>query len=66
MDRVIISRHNPADHDKHLKEYIEYKIKILKKDFCLNLTEDEVAHFYTLTGARAVDQYARGLISEKL
>jgi len=66
MGKTIISRHTEANNNRHLKEYIEYKIKILKKDFCLNLTDDEVSHFYTLTGAHAVDKYARDLIMEKL
>lgn len=66
MGKVVISRHTEAHNNRHLKEYIEYKIKILKKDFCIPLTKDEIAHFYDLTGVRAVDQYARTLLSMKL
>lgn len=66
MGKPIISRHYIAAHDKYLKEYIEYKIKILKKDFYLKLTDEEIEHFYTLNGAHAVDKYARDLIMKKL
>lgn len=52
--------------DKELKKYIKAKLKMLKRDFCMNLTEEEKAYMYTLENEIQVDQYARRLMMTKL
>ena len=47
-------------------KYIQAKIHMLRNDFYINLTNSEIAHFYSLKTESAVDQYAHDIIMEKL
>ena len=49
-----------------IKQYIKGKIKFLKKEFHMTLTEEEIDHFYSLKTENDVDRYVRDLFSEKL
>lgn len=47
---------------KDLKSYIKGKIKMLERDFRIQLTSVERLHFYELKSEIAVDNYALTLI----
>lgn len=49
-----------------LPKYIEGKLKMLRRDFCLKLTPSEINHMESLKTETQVDQYARKLLNEKL
>lgn len=49
-----------------LKQYIREKIRMLTKDFCIPLTEEELDHFATLTTEIQVDNYTRHLFAKYL
>ena len=49
-----------------IKSYIKEKIKMLRKEFYMNLTESELAHFYELKTEIAVDNYVQDLFVKKL
>ena len=50
-----------------VEEYAKYKIKILKRDFCLPITGEESFHFlFECKTKAAIDAYAHKLIMEKL
>lgn len=49
-----------------IDEYIEEKIRIIKEEFYIRLTEDEEEHFKTLKTERDVDQYAHDIFMRKL
>ena len=49
-----------------LKDYIKQKIKLLKRDFCLDLTSEEEQHFWDCKTESDVDHYAHDLIVNKL
>ena len=49
-----------------MKEYIEAKIKFLRKDFKMKLTAEELAYMRSLKTEIQVDQYARTLFQIKL
>lgn len=48
-----------------LKEYRKMKIKMLKKDFCINLTDEEIAHANTLKTEAALDQFCLGILNNR-
>lgn len=52
--------------NEELKKYIKTKLKMLKRDFRMQLTEEEKDYMYTLENEIQVDQYARRLIMTKL
>jgi hypothetical protein len=45
-----------------LKQYIREKIRMLRKDFCIDLTDEQIAHMRSLKSEIAVDNYAHDLI----
>lgn len=49
-----------------LKEYIDAKIKMLKKDFLIDLSTDDVRRFRACQGEIQVDNLARSLLRRKL
>lgn len=48
-----------------IKEYRKMKLKMLKRDFCITLTDEEVAHAHTLTTEAALDQFALGILNKR-
>ena len=49
-----------------IKTYIKEKLRMLKEDFYLRLTEEEIAHMKSLKRDIDVDHYATQLIMDKL
>lgn len=49
-----------------IKTYIKQKIKMLRQEFCMNLTTSEIAHLYELKTEVAVDNYVQDLFMRKL
>lgn len=45
-----------------LKQYIKEKIRMLKKDFFIKLTDEQIAHMKSLKNEIQVDNYAHDLI----
>lgn len=48
-----------------LDEYIEEKLRMLKKDFHMKLTKSEIEHMKGLKNDIQVDNYARDLFRKK-
>lgn len=48
-----------------LKSYRKMKLKMLEKDFCIKLTEEEEAHAKTLTTETQLDQFALGILNNR-
>lgn len=51
---------------KYMKDYITRKIKMLKNEFHLKLTDEEINRFWDLKGDDQVDRYAHKLIQKYL
>ena len=49
-----------------IKKYIRDKLKMLRDEFCLKLTDAEIAHLYALKTENDVDNYAHQLLRDKL
>lgn len=49
-----------------VKEYIEYKIKLLRDDFYINLSGYDYDHFRSMKTISDVDAYAHQLLNERL
>lgn len=49
-----------------IKAYIKEKIRMLKEDFYLRLTDEEIAHMKSLKREIDVDHYAWDIINNKL
>lgn len=47
-----------------LKEYRKMKLKMLKRDFMITLTEEEIAHANTLTTEVQIDQFCLGILNK--
>lgn len=47
------------------KAYKKAKLKILRRDFQVTLTEDELAHFDTLRTEVQVDQFCMGILNKR-
>ena len=45
-----------------LKQYINFKLRILQRDFKLALTDEQIDHMKSLTSEIQVDNYARRLL----
>ncbi len=58
----IPSSNMPAD----LKYYTSQKVKMLVQQFYINLTKEELEHFWELTNEEQVDRYARRLLLKYL
>ena len=50
---VYITSHSPLF--KTPEKYIKQKLKILRRDFCIEPTEEEIAHLNTLTTQVTID-----------
>ena len=55
-----------TDNTTDLARYAKEKIKLLRRDFHVPLTETEINHISALKSDIAIDNYARGLILAKL
>lgn len=47
-----------------LKEYRKMKLKMLRRDFRITLTEKELAHAETLTTEIQIDQFCLGMMNK--
>lgn len=52
-------------HNVPLKDYIAAKLKMLHRDFKLDLDLEEILHMQSLKSEIAVDNYARDLINKR-
>ena len=48
-----------------IKQYRKAKFKMLERDFCITLTNDEKLHAYSLTTEAALDQFAIGILNKR-
>ena len=49
-----------------LKQYIESKIRMLTRDFLIELTEEEIDYMHSLTSEVAVDTFAHNIFMTRL
>lgn len=49
-----------------LKTYVRYKIKLLEKDFFVQMSKDERDHFEVLCNKTQVDNYTRDILNKYL
>ena len=47
------------------KTYKKMKLKMLRRDFCIPLTDEELARYNTLTTEIQVDQFCLGMINKR-
>lgn len=47
-----------------IKEYRKRKLKMLKRDFCIHLTDEEIDHANTLDKEIAIDQFCISMINK--
>lgn len=47
------------------KTYKKTKLKMLRRDFCIMLNEEELAHYDTLTTEVQVDQFCLGILNKR-
>ena len=47
------------------KTYKKYKLKMLQRDFCINLTEEELAYYDTLTTEVKIDQFCLKILNDR-
>lgn len=47
------------------KTYKKYKLRMLQRDFCIQLTEEELAYYETLTTESKVDQFCLGILNDR-
>ena len=52
--------------NQELKKFINEKIRMLRKDFKMKLTDEEKEHMRGLENEIQVDQYAHNLLMNKL
>lgn len=52
-------------HTMSFKQYKKMKLKALKNDFCVTLTEEELKHADTLKTEAAVDQFCIGILNKR-
>ena len=50
------------DNTISLDKYIQEKIRMIKKDFCIPMTDEQIAHMQELKSEIAVDNYAQDII----
>ena len=48
-----------------LKAYRKMKLKMLERDFCIKLTDEEKAHAATLTTETAIDQFCISILNNR-
>lgn len=51
-----------GERGKTLKSYKKWKLRMLKKDFCIKVSREEEEEFNSLKTEIAVDRYARKLL----
>jgi len=56
-----INSHSPVF--KTPEQYLKAKLKILRRDFCIEPTEEEVAHLNTLTTQVTIDNAILSIIA---
>lgn len=63
----MIDDRNAAVPDRKMsfKQYKKHKLKMLRRDFCIRLTEEELAHADTLTTEMQVDQFCLGILNKR-
>ncbi len=49
----------------NLKTYRKWKLKMLRRDFFVDLTEEEIAHAETLKTEAAIDQFCMGILEKR-
>ena len=54
-----------TEEQQEIREYADEKIRMLKEDFYVSVTPDEVDHFRMLVDKYAIDRYARDIIMTK-
>jgi hypothetical protein len=59
-DQYIVG-HTPVFHTA--KKYVDAKVRILKRDFCIRPTEEEIEHLYTLKTQTAIDNAVLSIIN---
>lgn len=47
-----------------IKSYRKWKLKTLKREFRINITEEEAAHAETLTTEAQIDQFIIGMMNK--
>lgn len=47
------------------EKYIKAKLKILRRDFCIYPTDEEIAHLYTLTTQLRIDNAFQSIITRR-
>lgn len=47
------------------KAYKKMKLKMLKRDFCILITEEELAHVETLTTEIQIDQFCLAVLERR-
>lgn len=47
------------------KQYKKMKLRMLQRDFCIQLTEEELEHANTLTTEAQVDQFCIGILNNR-
>ncbi len=48
------------------KTYKKYKLRMLQKDFCIQLTEEDLDYYNTLDTETKVDQFFIAIINNRL
>lgn len=48
------------------KQYKKYKLRMLQRDFCIKLEEEDIAHYNTLTTETQIDQFCIRILNENL
>lgn len=47
-----------------IKQYRKMRLKMLTRDFCIKLEDEEVAHANTLTTESQIDQFYIGILNK--
>ena len=48
-----------------LRQYKKEKIQMLQRDFCIKLSEEDIAHANTLTTEVQLDKWALGILNRE-
>lgn len=63
MDIIVVKNEEKED---EFTLYVKEKIKMLKRDFRIRLTDAEVAHIHSLKTEIAVDNFCHALFMKRL
>jgi hypothetical protein len=61
---MLDDRTTTRPYNMSLKAYRNLKLKWLKNDFCIKLTEEELKHAETLTSEIQIDQFCLGMMNK--